>query len=129
MQLAAGWGRNHHLDKRELAAGTRWGRVMGLRLDQIALETPEGFIYCFAVPDDFGNLQRTHLDQIKYYAFSSPHDEQLLKRYQTPVCYLRPWSMGYTYALGLYRGEPVSDTECEFDRVARMSQAPPLGAE
>ena len=129
MQLATGWGRNHHLGEWELAAGTRRGRVMVLRLEQIALETPEGFIYCFAVLDDFGNLQRTNLDQIKYYAFSSPHDEQLLKRYQTPVCYLRPWSMGYTYALGLLRGEPVSDTECEFDRVAGMSQAPPLGAE
>lgn len=102
---------------------------MGLRLDQIALETSEGFIYCFAVPDDFGNLQRTHLDQIKYYAFSSTNDEQLLKRYQTPVCYLRPWRMGYTYALGLYRGEPVSDTEGGFGQVARMPQAPSLGAE
>ena len=101
---------------------------MVLRLDPIALETSEGFIYCFAVPDDFGNLQRTHLDQIKYYTFSSPHDEQFLKRYQTPVCYLRPWSMGYTYALGLLRGEPVSDAECEFGQVARMSQATPLGA-
>lgn len=99
---------------------------MGLRLNQIALETPEGFLYCFAVPDDFGNLQRTHLDQIKYYAFSSPHDEQLLKR---SACYLRPCGVGYTYALGLLRGEPVSDTECEFDRATRMSQAPPLGAE
>lgn len=101
---------------------------MGLRLDQIVLETSEGFIYCFAVPDDFGNLQRTNLDQIKYYAFSSPHEEQLLKRYQAPVCYLRPRRMGYTYALGLLRGEPVSDTECEFDRATRMSQAPSLGA-
>ena len=101
---------------------------MVLRLDQIVLETSEGFIYCFAVPDDFGNLQRTHLDQIKYYAFSSPHDEQLLKRYQAPVCYLRPRRMGYTYALGLLRGEPVSDTEGEFDHATRMSQATPLGA-
>ena len=101
---------------------------MVLRLEQIALETPEGFIYCFAVTDDFGNLQRTNLDQIKYCAFSSPHEEQLLKRYQTPVCYLRPWSMGYTYALGLLRGEPVSDTEGEFDHATRMPQATPLGA-
>ena len=92
-----------------------------MRLHLTPVENSEGIIYCYSVMDDFGNLARTNLDQLKYYYFSSNHDEQLLKRSQTPVCYLRPWSMGLVYAFGLHRGEPISDTECEFDRLARVS--------
>jgi len=67
----------------------------------VPFETPEGFLYTCAVVDDFGDLVRTRLQPSLYHAYSSSHDEHLLRSGQTPDMYRRTWRLGSHDASGV----------------------------